>query len=88
MRGRHVLLAPERAFGLDEAAVAVVELVDGHRSVDDIVDALATAFAEAREVIAADVAAMLADLAAKRVLELMNALARSRHRRRSAFSPS
>jgi pyrroloquinoline quinone biosynthesis protein D len=70
VRGRHVLLAPERAFGLDEAAVAVVELVDGHRSVDDIVDALATAFAEAREVIAADVAAMLADLVAKRVLEI------------------
>jgi len=70
VRGRHVLLAPERAFGLDEAAVAVIELVDGTRSIDQIIDALASRFAEQREVIAGDVEAMLADLAEKRVLEL------------------
>src|SRR5262245_41590943 len=70
VRGKHVLLAPERAFGLDEAAVAVVELVDGKRSVREIVDALAEKYAEDRAVIAADVGAMLGDLAAKRVIEL------------------
>jgi pyrroloquinoline quinone biosynthesis protein D len=70
VRNRHMLLAPERAFGLDEAAVAVLELVDGERSVDDIVDTLAARFQEKREVIAVDVEAMLKDLAEKRVLEL------------------
>lgn len=70
VRRRHVLLAPERAFGLDEPAVAVIELVDGTRTVDEIIDALAARFAEQREVIAGDVEAMLADLAEKRVLEL------------------
>jgi pyrroloquinoline quinone biosynthesis protein D len=70
LRGRHMLLAPERAFGLDEAAVAVLELVDGKRDVDAIVDTLAARFDERREVIAGDVEAMLRDLAEKRVVEL------------------
>jgi pyrroloquinoline quinone biosynthesis protein D len=69
VRGKHVLLAPERAFGLDDTAVAIVELVDGRRSVDQIIDALALRYAEAREVIAGDVVAMLDDLVAKRVVE-------------------
>lgn len=69
VRGKHVLLAPERAFGLDEVAVTVVELVDGQRSVGDIVDILAERYQEAREVIAGDVTAMLDDLLAKRVIE-------------------
>jgi len=69
VRGKHVLLAPERAFGLDDTAVANVELVDGQRSVDQIIDALALRYAEAREVIAGDVVAMLDDLVAKRVVE-------------------
>lgn len=69
VRGKHVLLAPERAFGLDEVAVSVVELVDGKRSVGDIIDILAERYREAREVIAGDVVAMLDDLAAKRVIE-------------------
>jgi pyrroloquinoline quinone biosynthesis protein D len=69
VRGKHVLLAPERAFGLDETAVAIVELVDGERSVDQIIDALAERYAEAREVIAGDVVAMLEDFVAKRVIE-------------------
>jgi pyrroloquinoline quinone biosynthesis protein D len=70
VRKKHVLLGPERAFGLDDAAVAVLQLVDGHRSIDDIVDALATRFDEKREVIASDVDAMLRDLAEKRIIEL------------------
>ena len=70
VRGEHVLLAPERAFALDETARAVVELVDGARSFDDIIDVLAERFSEARDVIAADVIAMLGDLVSKRVIEL------------------
>jgi pyrroloquinoline quinone biosynthesis protein D len=69
VRGKHVLLAPERAFGLDDIAVTVVELVDGQRSVGEIVGVLAERFQETREVIEGDVIAMLDDLLAKRVIE-------------------
>jgi pyrroloquinoline quinone biosynthesis protein D len=69
VRGKHVLLAPERAFGLDDVAVAVVQLVDGQRSVREIIDALAQRYEEDREVVAGDVVAMLDDLLAKRVIE-------------------
>jgi pyrroloquinoline quinone biosynthesis protein D len=69
VRGKHVLLAPERAFGLDDIAVAVVQLVDGQRSVSEIIDALAQRYQEDREVVAGDVVAMLDDLLAKRVIE-------------------
>ena len=69
VRGKHVLLAPERAYGLDDVAVAVVELVDGRRSVGDIIEELARRYQEAKEVISADVVAMLDDLVSKRVIE-------------------
>ena len=39
-RGSHVLLAPERAFNIDAIAYTVLELVDGRRSVSQIVDLL------------------------------------------------
>jgi pyrroloquinoline quinone biosynthesis protein D len=67
-RGRWVVLAPERAFVPDEVALEVLRLVDGARSVGDIVDALAARFAAPREVIEADVAEMLRDLAERGVL--------------------
>ena len=70
VRGEHILLAPERAFTLDETAHAVVELVDGARSFGDILDVLTARYSEAREVIANDAAVMLGDLVTKRVIEL------------------
>ncbi|GLS22367.1 hypothetical protein GCM10007874_53850 [Labrys miyagiensis] len=69
VRGKHVLLAPERAFSLDEIALAVVKLIDGRRSVNDIVDVLAERYVEARQVIAVDVTAMLNDLLTKRLID-------------------
>jgi pyrroloquinoline quinone biosynthesis protein D len=68
-RGAHVLLAPERAFNVDAIAVAVLELVDGRRSVEAIVGLLAQRFNEMPAVIEPDVVAMLDDLLAKRVVE-------------------
>jgi pyrroloquinoline quinone biosynthesis protein D len=70
VRGKHLLLAPERVFELDEVAVAVVNLVDGRRTIDEIVDILSTSFEEKPDVIRSDVATMLRDLAQKRVVEL------------------
>ncbi|MGO4339807.1 pyrroloquinoline quinone biosynthesis peptide chaperone PqqD [Labrys sp. KB_33_2] len=69
VRDKHMLLAPERAFGLDAVAASVVELVDGQRSVGEICDLLAERYGEAREVIEGDVIAMLDDLLTKRVIE-------------------
>lgn len=68
-RNTHVLLAPERAFHIDEIAASVLGLVDGERTVTDIVKALAAKFDEKPEVIEADVLAMLDELVTKRVVE-------------------
>ncbi len=70
VRDAWVVLAPERLFQLDEVAVEVLKLVDGIRSVPGIVDILAARFAAPREAIAADVEAMLRDLADKGAIKL------------------
>jgi pyrroloquinoline quinone biosynthesis protein D len=69
VRNAHVLLAPERAFDLDETAATVLNLVDGQRSISAIVDELAARFDADRGMIEADVIEMLADLVGKRVVE-------------------
>ena len=67
-RGRWVVLAPERLLLPDEQAVEILKLVDGARSVDAVIDALAARFDAPRAVIAGDVTAMLQELADKGVL--------------------
>jgi pyrroloquinoline quinone biosynthesis protein D len=69
VRQAHVLLAPERAFNVNKTAVAVLQLVDGRRSVGDIVVALGRDFKNVPATLESDVIAMLDDLAAKRVME-------------------
>ncbi len=69
VRNAHVLLAPERAFDLDQTAATILDLVDGQRSIDSIVDTLAAQFDADRDMIEADVIEMLSDLVAKRVVE-------------------
>ncbi|WP_020178243.1 pyrroloquinoline quinone biosynthesis peptide chaperone PqqD [Methylopila sp. M107] len=71
VRKEWLLLAPERVLNPDAIAVKVLELCDGERTVDGIVDELAAAFAAPREVIETDVKKMLRDLADKRVLDLV-----------------
>jgi pyrroloquinoline quinone biosynthesis protein D len=67
-RGRWVVMGPERMFVPDETALEVLRLIDGARSVDAIVEELAARFAAPREEIAADVLALLEELAAKGVV--------------------
>ncbi len=67
-RGRWVVIAPERMFVPDETALEVLRLVDGVRSLDDIVRTLAQKFDAPAEVIAADVRALLDDLVARGAL--------------------
>lgn len=69
VRGQWTLLAPERIFRIDAPAAAILELCDGARTLDAIVDQLAATFSADRAVIARDVTAMLEDLVAKRVVE-------------------
>jgi pyrroloquinoline quinone biosynthesis protein D len=67
-RGQWVVMGPERMFVPDETALEVLRLIDGARSVDAIVDVLAKRFDAPRGEIAADVTAMLEELAAKGVV--------------------
>ena len=68
VRRAWVILAPERLFVPDEQGVAVLQQIDGQRTLDAIVDELATKYQGPREMIAADVAAMLRSLIEKQVL--------------------
>jgi pyrroloquinoline quinone biosynthesis protein D len=70
IRKEWLLLAPERVLKLDQVALAVLERCDGERSLDEIVDDLARVYAADRGRIDADVRAMLASLAEKRLLDL------------------
>ena len=69
-RGGFVLLAPERVLAANPAAVAVLRLCDGHRTIAAVIAELAEQFAGDRERIEKDVVALLRELAAKRMVEL------------------
>jgi pyrroloquinoline quinone biosynthesis protein D len=62
-RERWVLLVPERVMAPDETAVEILQLCDGKTTVAALIDTLAERYAAPREEIAADVIAMLQDLA-------------------------
>ena len=64
-RQRWVILAPERVLAPDDVAVEVLQLCDGVRSVEAMIDLLAEKYAADRAAISTDVIAMLQDLADK-----------------------
>jgi pyrroloquinoline quinone biosynthesis protein D len=69
-RGRWIVLAPERLFEPDDIAVEILRRIDGARPAEAIVDELADLYSAPRAEIAADVAELLADLAARGVVAL------------------
>jgi pyrroloquinoline quinone biosynthesis protein D len=69
-RGEWLLLAPERVVKADAIAVEILKRCTGERTIRDIVDDLAVVYSADRARIAADVRALLAELAAKRMLGL------------------
>ncbi|WP_026622154.1 pyrroloquinoline quinone biosynthesis protein D [Ensifer sp. WSM1721] len=71
VRGQTVLLAPERAMALDDIAVAIVEALDGERSLDQIADDFAQKFEAPVAQIAEDVKAFVHELANRRMLEFI-----------------
>ncbi len=64
-RSRWVLLAPERILTPDQTAVAVLQLCDGKRTVEEIAAKLAQEYSAPVDVIANDVVDLLQDLADK-----------------------
>jgi pyrroloquinoline quinone biosynthesis protein D len=64
-RQRWVILAPERVLAPDDIAVEVLQLCDGVRCVEQMIDQLAEKYTADRGAIAVDVIAMLQDLADK-----------------------
>ena len=63
-----VLLAPERGFLLNETAFAVVSLIDGDSTIDDIVAELTRTFAAVPAVVRQDVVSLVQELAERRLI--------------------
>ncbi|WP_137387741.1 pyrroloquinoline quinone biosynthesis peptide chaperone PqqD [Rhodoligotrophos defluvii] len=72
VRGRKVLLAPERALALDDIALRILEALDGERSIDRIAADFARAFNAPPEQIAGDIIGFVQALADRRMLEIVS----------------
>ena len=70
VRGRWVLLAPERIFELDDIGAEILRRCDGATQVGQLVDQLAEAFEADAEDVRSDVEQFLQDFADKRVIDL------------------
>ena len=73
-----VVLAPERLITLNDPSVAVLQLVDGKRSVTEIVAALAARFEAPIETVDTDVRALLRDLQGEGAIRLSESCQPSR----------
>jgi pyrroloquinoline quinone biosynthesis protein D len=69
-RGGFVLLAPERIVRADPVAAAILQRCDGARSLVEIIDDLCVTYKGERSRIETDVRNLLADLSAKKMVEL------------------
>jgi pyrroloquinoline quinone biosynthesis protein D len=63
-----VVLAPERVLMPDETALEILRRCDGQAKLATIIDALAASYDVGRDVIAADVQALIDDLTNKGIL--------------------
>jgi len=70
VRNRWIVLAPEKLLLPDEIATEILKLVDGTRSIDAIVDDLASRFDAPREVICGDVVQALQSLSTRGAIRL------------------
>ena len=70
VRQAWIVLAPERLMLPDEQAVEILQLIDGQRAVDGVIEELVRRYDAPRDVIAGDVIKMLQDLVDKKVLRL------------------
>jgi pyrroloquinoline quinone biosynthesis protein D len=72
LRDRHVLLGPERVLVMDLIGIAILDQIDGVKNVRQMINSLAQSYAADPEVIGKDVAAFLAELAERRMLETVS----------------
>lgn len=70
VRDAWVVLAPERLFALDDHAAEVLKLVDGQRTLDEIIGSLSQKYQAPAAEIADDVRSMLEDLVTKGAIQL------------------
>lgn len=69
VRGKHVLLAPERALMLDEIGHAILARIDGATGVETLVAGLAVNFDAPVAEVGPDVAEFLEGLARERLVD-------------------
>jgi pyrroloquinoline quinone biosynthesis protein D len=69
VRKQMVLLAPERAIALDEIAVAIVQALDGQKTLDDIASGFAQQFEAPKEQVLGDILSFVREFANRRMLE-------------------
>lgn len=69
-RERWVIQAPERVLVLDETGKEIIELCNGERSIEEIVDQLASAYDAPSDVIEHDVNAVVQVLRDKGILDV------------------
>jgi pyrroloquinoline quinone biosynthesis protein D len=69
VRDRWTILAPERVFSPDPVALAVLQLCDGRRTVDDIAQELTRTYGAPQGQILNDIVEMLQDLVDKGVVQ-------------------
>ena len=62
VRERTVLVAPERTVALDEIGVAILAIVDGEKTLADIVEELSAQYNAPKQEIGNDVVAFVRDL--------------------------
>lgn len=67
-RDQWVVLAPERVLVPDETALDILQRCNGTTQLDEIIDALATAYSADRSEIEQDVKDLLASLIEKRIV--------------------
>lgn len=73
VRGKNVLLAPERSLFLDDTGHAIVSEVDGKRSITAIARHLAAHYNAPEDAIASDINEFIDGLADKRVMDFADA---------------
>ena len=70
VRERTILLAPERTLALDGTGISIMELVDGEKTLAQIVGILAEKYEAPKQTIGDDVVAFIRDLINRGYLEI------------------
>lgn len=69
VRGKTVLLAPERVIDLDAIGLAILQQIDGEKTLAQIIETLAALYAAPVTQISEDVTGYVAGLMDRRILE-------------------